>query len=312
VEDPVVLGLDFGGSKIAAAAAALDGRRLRELVVATDPAAGARANLARGIAAAHDVLGGRTPAAVGAVTFGIPRADGIGLAPAIAGWEELALADELAAGLACETVVVDTDVKAAAAVEAHDGALAGHDPALYVNLGTGLAAALVVGGTVVRGANGAAGEIGYSLLDRAAGRVLEDVASGMGLAAAARRATGEALSAAEVFARERDEPVLAAVVDELVAALGLHLVNLAVALDPSRIAVGGGIVRAWDRIGPRLVELLHRSVPYPPELVRAAFPFDAALRGAVAAALDALGGEHAANGKVNSNTVAARPGREQR
>ena len=43
------------------------------------------------------------------------------------------------------------------------GALAGYDPALYLNLGTGLAAAIVTGGQVLSGGNGAAGEIGYSL-----------------------------------------------------------------------------------------------------------------------------------------------------
>ncbi len=310
MEERVLLGLDFGGSKIAAATSALDGRRLGRTVVPTDPAAGARANLERGIAAARELLGGRPAAAIGAVTFGIPHRDGVRLAPAISGWEEVALAEELADGLACDTVAVGTDVKAAAATEARLGALAGHDPGLYVNLGTGLAAALVVGGTVVRGANGAAGEIGYALLDAEGDRVLEDVASGMGLAAAALHATGEELSAADVFARERHEPVLGRLVEEFLARLGFHLVNLAVALDPARIAVGGGIVRAWERIEPRLTELLRRSVPYPPELVPGAFPFDAALAGALWLALDALGGDAAASGTVNTSTVATRPRRE--
>lgn len=300
MEEPIVLGLDFGGSKIAAAAASPDGRRLRELVVPTDPTAGARANLERGLDAAREVLDGREAAAIGAVTFGIPGPDGIDLAPAIGGWEHLVLEEELADGLDCANVVVATDVKAAATAEARRGALAGHDPALYLNLGTGLAAAFVVGGTVVRGANGAAGEIGYTRV-AGAGGVLEDVASGMGLAAAARRATGEELTAADVFAREHDEPALAALVEEFVEQLGLHLVNLAVALDPSRIAVGGGIVRAWGRIEHPLAELLRRHVPYPPELVPGAFPFDAPLVGAI----------DLANSTFNSNTVAARPGREQ-
>jgi glucokinase len=298
VEGPIVLALDFGGSKIAAAVAAPDGRRLRETVVPTDPAAGARANLERGLAAAREVLDGEALGAVGAVTFGIPGRDGIALAPAIGGWDALALADELADALACDSVAVGTDVKAAAAVEAHRGALAGHDPALYLNLGTGLAAALVIGGKVVRGANGAAGEIGYAPLG--SGRVLEDVASGMGLAAAAYRATGEALTAADVFARERDEPALAELVEQFIEQLGLQLVDLVVALDPSRIAVGGGIVRAWGRIEQPLAETLARHVPFPPEIVPGAFPFDAPLAGAIDLARTVF----------NSNTVAARPGRE--
>ena len=43
------------------------------------------------------------------------------------------------------------------------GSLRGADPAILLILGTGIAAAIVAGGEVIQGANGAAGEIGYSL-----------------------------------------------------------------------------------------------------------------------------------------------------
>lgn len=286
-----MLGLDFGGSKIAAAIADTNGRRLGEMGVATEPARGARWNLERGVHAGRALLRAqvRDPVlvAVGASTFGIPGGEGIVLAPAIAGWEELALADELAAAFDCEAVRVVTDVKAAAAVEARSGSLVGHDPAIYVNLGTGLAIALVCGGEVVAGSNGAAGEIGYSLLRARDGAVLEHVVSGRGLAASARSKTGRELTAAEVFAGERDDPRLGAIVDDFLAELAFHLVNLAVAVDPSRIAVGGGMVNSWARIERALRPALETHVPFPPELVPAAFPFDAALAGALVLAVDA-------------------------
>jgi len=291
-----VLGLDFGGSKIAAAVASMDGRWIGDAVVATDPSLGARPNLARGIEAARDLLAelapGEAPAAVGAATFGIPGAHGIGLAPAIDGWERIALARELSEAFDCSRVRVATDVKAGAAAEARLGALAGHDPALYVNLGTGLAVALVVGGEVVLGANGAAGEIGYSLLSvedvgLRTRDVLEDRASGMGLAAAS------GTPAAVVFERSSDNARLATLVDELVRHLCFHVVNLAIALDPSRIAVGGGMVRSWGRIEGPLLQALDAAVPYPPELVVGAFPFDAALVGAVSLAVEAADGSWA-------------------
>ena len=156
---------------------------------------------------------GRELVAVGACTFGIPVAHGIGLAPAIGGWEDLVLGDELAATFGGSIVRLTTDVKATAAAEASSGALVGHDPALYVNLGTGLAVAIVCGGRVISGANGAAGEIGYNLrqlqdvglTDRV---VLEEVVSGMGLLACSERVTGRALAAAEVFAGEASDPRL--------------------------------------------------------------------------------------------------------
>src|SRR5579862_2235298 len=107
-------------------------------MVPTEPARGAQWNLRRGLEAARTLLDGRPPAAVGACTFGIPAAHGVILAPAIDGWEQLALGSELVNAFACKAVLLATDVKAAAAVEVRGGALAGHDPAIYVNLGTGL------------------------------------------------------------------------------------------------------------------------------------------------------------------------------
>jgi glucokinase len=288
----LVLGLDFGGSKIAAAVADETGYRLAQTTVTTDPARGARWNFDRGVEAAQtllDRIGAGSPAAVGACTFGIPMRDGVSLAPAIAGWESLALRDELAAALGCEVVRVATDVKAAATVEAESGALAGHDPAIYVNLGTGLATALLVEGRVVVGANGAAGEIAYNVPRTAErGVMLENLVSGGALAAAARARTGLELTAADVFAREAEDPRLEAIVDAFLAELAFHLVNLSVAVDPSRIAVGGGMVRSWSRLEQPLREALHQHVPFPPELVPAAFPYDAVLDGAVRIAVEAL------------------------
>jgi len=296
VRTPVVLGLDFGGTKVAAAVASLSGRRLGEATVATEPALGARWNLDHGLEAARrlvcDVAPGRRLAAVGASTFGIPEPHGVGLAPAIAGWGELALGRELSAALDCDTVRLSTDVKAAAAVEARRGALAGHDPAIYVNLGTGLAVAIVCDGKVLSGANGAAGEIGYNLLEpgdigRSGRPTLEEVVSGVALAGAASRATGAELTAADVFGREAADPRLSPVLDRFIEELAFHLANLTVAVNPSRIAVGGGIVRAWERLEAPLRHALDASVPFPPELVVGAFPFDAALVGAIDLALTA-------------------------
>jgi glucokinase len=298
----VVLGLDFGGTKIAATVAAMSGQRIGETTVETDPSLGARWNLELGLAAAcvllDDVAPGRDLVAVGASTFGIPAAYGVGLAPAIPGWEELALGHELAVMFDCSTVCLATDVKAAAAAEASSGALVGHDPAIYLNLGTGLAAAIVSGGKVVSGAHGAAGEIGYNLrqpsdvdLVRAEHVVLEEVVSGMGLAASGQRQTGHAMTAAEIFAGEGTDPKLEAVVEQFVRELCFHVANLAVAVDASRIAVGGGMVRSWARIGPPLRRALEATVPFPPDLVVGAYPFDAPLVGVLNLALAAAAGE---------------------
>jgi glucokinase len=293
VHSPVVLGMDFGGSKIAAAVADVAGLRLGSVTINNRVEDGAQATLARGLAAAQTLLEetapGRPLLAVGACTFGIPDEDAVGLAPTIPGWGELAFGRELRRAFDGAQVRLATDVKAAATAEAEWGALVGCDPGIYVNLGTGLAVAILVNGSVLHGHNGAAGEIGYNLRDGSdVGRPLkervplEGSVSGKALLSAALDLLPGVDSAAAVFDRADDDPRAATLLAEFIADLSFHLVNLAIAIDPQRIAVGGGLVRSWDRLHRSLREALDAAVPFPPELVLADFPFDAPLMGALA------------------------------
>ena len=161
----VVAAIDFGGSKIAAAVCDLSGNRLASSRVDTragdgSPAglAGARAIFDRGVRITRELLAAAAPdsdlAAVGVATFGIPAEDRVLLAPAIDGWESLALGRELRAAFPGAQLRMATDVKAAAAAEYRWGALRGCDPGVYLNLGTGLAAAIVAGGQVLSGDGG--------------------------------------------------------------------------------------------------------------------------------------------------------------
>ncbi len=256
---PVILGLDFGGTKIAAAVCSLDGTRLGSATVGSGGELGARASFGRGVHAARDLLDsaarGATLAAVGVSTFGIPFEDRVDLAPAISGWGDLPLGRELRAAFPGAAIRMATDAKAAAQAEVRWGALADCDPAIYLNLGTGLSTALVIGGQVVAGADGAAGEIGYNLraladvgLPLRARVPLEDMISGQALA---RRAPG-AMEAADVFGAAASEPGLDRLVTDFVTELAFHVVNLAISVNPARIAVGGGLVRSWERLRPGL------------------------------------------------------------
>ena len=177
-----VLGIDFGGTKVALAVALRTGRILARDRLATAARRGAEQVVQRVMVAAGTLIsegerlsGGRC-AAVGAVSPGIVLPDGILLAPNVPGWGDLHLAELLADGLGCLPVVVGTDTKAGALAEWRWGSLAGADPAIFLSLGTGVAAAFVVGGRVLTGAHGAAGEIGYNL------REVESREVGLGVA----------------------------------------------------------------------------------------------------------------------------------
>jgi glucokinase len=297
---PVVLGLDYGGTKIAAAVCDLAGNRLAAQTAGSGGALGAEASFTRGTGLARDLLDAAAPGgeliAVGVATFGIPFEDRVELAPAIAGWGRLAMGQELRRAFPGAQIRMATDAKAAAQAEVRWGALAGFDPAVYLNLGTGLAAAVVVGGQVVNGVNGAAGEIGYNLRSAAdVGRgidqrqMLEQMVSGQALAGRAARPDRQ-LTAADVFAAAATDRELDALIDDFVGELAYHLVNLAILVNPARIAVGGGIARSWERIRSPLQHALESGTPFPPELVVAHFPDEAPLLGAVAMAVDAAQG----------------------
>jgi glucokinase len=290
-----VLAIDFGGTKIGVATAALDGAVRHSDRLDTLADRGAHQAVERGLATARDLLE-QTPGrcmAAGVVSPGIVLDDRVLLAPNVPGWGELALPALLTEGLDVPRVVVGNDVKAAALAESRHGALRGADPGILLSLGTGIAAAVVIGGQVLDGAHGAAGEIGYSLRgprDRhgaADGRApLEELAGGRAIGERASALLGEPVAAAEAFVHP--DARVRAVVAEGLDALAVQATNLAIAIDPVRIAVGGGLMASGDTILAALGPRLAKAVPFPPELCPAHFVHDGALRGAAALAADAV------------------------
>jgi glucokinase len=297
---PFVVAIDFGGTKLDVATATLDGRILAAERLDTDAPRGAEQAVTRALdraralgEAAAATTGGRLLAAA-ASSPGIVLDDEILLAPNVPGWTELPLAARLREGLEIEAVVCETDVKAAALAEARWGALRDADPGVFLSLGTGLAAGIVLGGRVLHGAHGAAGEIGYALrgpgddAGAANGRApLEEHAGGRALGERASRLLGAPLSAADVFARADTDIDARMLVDETLGELAVHIANLAVLLDPARIAVGGGMMGAADLVLAALRRRIRQAAPFPPEVVEARFVHDAPLRGAIALAIDA-------------------------
>ncbi|CAM2138605.1 Fructokinase [Pararobbsia alpina] len=297
-----LLAIDFGGTKIAMATAAPTGERLRECEIPTLAEEGADRVLERMFEAASNLVRETTAAtrlslqAVAAVTPGIVEPDGIRLAPNNPGWDRLPLERVLRAGFDVDAIRVETDVKAAALAEARCGALAGVRHGLYVNVGTGLAAAAVIDGKVLHGANGAAGEIGYSLrgvpnevLFADDGAPLEQFVSGRAIADRATAMLGRQVSARDAFDLAKSTPEVAGLIDGALEALAIHVANLVLMLDPQRIVLGGGMARV-PAISIKLMHCLARAVPYPPEVVIATFGQGAALQGAIVAGMEALNG----------------------
>lgn len=322
--DPVVVGIDIGGTKVAlrAVSVAEPATVLAEARVDTPPGGGDA--LVDAVAAAVGSLAGAAPQAVGVGVAGLITRDGVvRYSPNLPGVTEFALRAKLAAALGCP-VVVDNDATAATLAEWQVGAGVGHDDLLLVTLGTGIGAGLVLGGRLQRGANGFAGEPGHMVVEPGGARCAcgqsgcwEAYASGSALA----RLGADAVAAGEapaVAALAGDRPVqgedvaaavladdagAAAVLDRFAWWVALGVGNLVSVLDCSVVVVGGGLVELGDHlldpVRRHLTTMVMGAAHRPAvEVVPAALGPAAGAVGAALAAAEAVGGRRGDGGSV--------------
>ena len=239
---PRVLAFDVGGTWVKYGVVDAQGRMLFCDHLATQSEPDGKALLTRLLAVAAPLVARYAPSGVAFSTLGIiDPAEGrlVGAVEAIAGYfgQSPKASFESAFQL---PVVVENDGNCVALAEGWTGSAAGVRNYLALTLGTGIGGGIVIDGKLYRGANGAAGEWGYMLVD---GKVWEDHASPRGLAAAAEAARpGCGLDAEAVFAaRDAGDAEMAAVVAAWFGLLATGLANLLFAFNPSRVIVGGGI-----------------------------------------------------------------------
>jgi glucokinase len=194
--------------------------------------------------------------------------------------------------------VLGHDVRTGAIAESRAGAARGLDDVVYLSIGTGIAAGIVLGGRVHAG-GGYAGEIGHT---PAAGHdepcacggrgCLEAIASA---AAIARRYTARsgrpAAGAAEVL--EAGDADALAVWNEALDALADALAWIASVLAPEAVVIGGGLSRAGAALLDPLNERIPRRLTFQrvPRLVPAALGERAGCIGAALLALDSVRGD---------------------
>ncbi len=173
------------------------------------------------------------------------------------GWSDVPIVEMVGERLGIPAALED-DANTAALGEWHFGAGQGADPFGYLTVSSGIGGGIVVGGNLVRGVGGNAGEVGHIVIDTsgppcACGR-RGDVESYAGGSALARRATDAwpggstaddrpaPATAEEIFRAARDGDVqAAALVDDAIAALAVSLAAMASVIEPETIVVGGSI-----------------------------------------------------------------------
>jgi glucokinase len=266
----MILGLDFGGTKLAAglydpAASLLIGRQ----EIATPVAGGAQASFAAMLQLADQVCKQHTRPLTGVgVSFGGPvSADGrtIRLSMHVPGWEQAPLADWLEQHFAVPARIAN-DGDAAAMAEYRLGAGRGVRHVLYVTASTGIGSGVVINGALHRGERGWAGEVGHMVLQAdgpacPCGRYgcLESLASGLSIARDARAALAaghtsslrmlpiEAIHAQQVAqAVTTGDPLAQRIWMRAMHWIGLGIGSAANLLNPGRIVIGGGLTRAGE------------------------------------------------------------------
>ena len=278
-----VIAVDVGGSRIKAGRFNLQGKLTEERIVATEltDTTGQVANLLKALSTQAAQLRCIVVGAPGFVRGGV-----VVEAANIPEWRDVPLAAVLQPAVDGH-YVIDNDVNLAALGEARCGAGRGVGDLVFVTLGTGIGAGILVNHQLIRGAAGAAGEVGFlvpdrDLLDepRGAGGALEARASTVGLGRLWEARTHQAASAPEIVAAARagSEPARAAVRD-WARYLASALISISTVVNPERVILGGGGGAAFDLLAPDLRALLARHLPFPPELAPSTLGDRAALYG---------------------------------
>lgn len=266
------IGVDLGGTKIAAVLIDHQGQVIADTRRATDPAEGITPVIGRIVACIHDMQATATGPVAG-IGIGIPGAtdsDGRRVISAVnLGWYDVPVGDLLIEVLGSQwmdRLWVDKDANAAAVCELLYGAGRGVQHMLYVTIGTGVGAGLIFNRRLYHGITGGDGNIGHLIIDPngdpcPCGKrgCIETITSGPSIARRAAAAVqrgentlmsalnGEKITAAQVTEAARaGDSVARRLLAEAGRALGIGLAFYVDLTNPERIVIGGGVSQAGD------------------------------------------------------------------
>ncbi|BAY20608.1 ROK family protein [Calothrix sp. NIES-2100] len=307
----LILALDFGGTKLAAATVNLGSREWLRYERRLSPVnADANTDLEIMRSLVHSLLQDTKPAAIG-VSFGGPVDATTGcvrLSHHVAGWENLPLKQLLEQEFGVQAYV-DNDANIAALGEHRFGAGQGYDSLFYITISTGVGGGWILNNQPWRGSVGMAGEIGHIVVDPNGPVCLcgkrgcvERLASGPYMAQNARELltrerkigtilrdlvgdnldliTGQLVSQAAASGDDLAQEVL----QKSAWALGVGIGNVANLVNPQLFILGGSVTKAGNRWWEVLSQVA-RETALPEvdlKIVPAALGDDAPLWGAVA------------------------------
>jgi glucokinase len=272
-----VIGLDLGGTKLSGAVFKEDGTIVKQDFLSLEKRQGKEVGeliikLVKDFLSYSDEKN-ISVSSIGICIPGIAYRNGNVWAPNIPGWDNYPLLEELNSAVKGKNIKVKIDSDRACYIlgEVWQGSAKGCKDAIFLAVGTGIGAGILVDGKVMRGSNDIAGAIGWLALDRPFEQkyvscgCFEYHASGEGLAKVANEFIGQNptgilserksgdLTARDVFsAYDSNDANAVAVINQAIEFWGMTVANLVSLFNPEKIIFGGGVfgpaVKFLDRI----------------------------------------------------------------
>jgi len=319
--DPLILGIDLGGTKILTSVISPRGEMLSRDHSVTPAAKGPDGVIQailesadRALERADIPIDRLSAIGVGAPGLADTEAGILYTSPNLPGWKDVPLRDIIQEKLKKKAFLIN-DGNAAALGEYYFGAAKGTSHFIYVTISTGIGGGIVVDGKILNGSKGMAGEVGHMTIAdegppcHCGNRgCWEALASGTALAKAAQKrieagADTTILSLAEgkidkvtaqtvQTAAEKGDPIANELILKTAYYFGVGLANLVNIFNPEMIVIGGGLSNMGDRLlqpayrvaGERSFNRAYRMVRF----VRAALGRNSGVLGAAAFALEEM------------------------
>lgn len=271
-----IIGIDLGGTKIAAALFADSGVMKKKIVRLLNGATGHAVGklVVETIGELQQNENDEVIAAVGICVPGIVYSKkGTVWAPNIPGWDDYPLKQQIINEFPHLVVNIESDRTCYILGEIWKGAAQGCDNAIYLAVGTGIGAGIILDGHIVHGANDIIGATGWMALqppyteEYDACGCFETYASGNGIGYQARKLLKhsnnyagilsgkpvEEVTSHDVFsAYQEQDPIATQVLDKAIEMWGMATANLVSLFNPEKVIFGGGVFGPAVRFIPRI------------------------------------------------------------
>ncbi len=297
-----IIGFDVGGTKMFGALVNLEGKILEEINLDSHQSSGNDSfeilcNQIQELLEISD----KNEQQIKGIVVGLPGIthNELGIvkwAPSL-NWRDLPLKEKLQNRFNLPTMI-DNDLNLATLGEHQYGLGQGVKNMVFIAIGTGVGAGIIINGSLYRGHTGSAGEIGYLIPNKdALGKkyegfgALESIVSGTGIANRAQKFLSKKqknipygnISAFDVFQAARlGDDWATEIIDETVDYLSIAVANISTLFDPELIVMGGGVSNSGDLLIKPILNRIEYVIPQIPRLEVSLLGKRAAVLGAAA------------------------------